>query len=106
MAPPRGELARRGLLFHPLNAGHTRERSNAMRKFVIAAGLIASATTAAWSGQMLGPDEKYDPQVNPADFTTAITNPYFSLPVGRKLVYEQRTALARKAASSAMEEMK
>lgn len=62
-----------------------------MRKFIVAAGLIASATAAAWAGQSLGPDEKYDPQVNPADFTTAITNPYSSMPIGRKLVYEQKT---------------
>lgn len=36
--------------------------------------------------------ENYNPQINPADFSTKITNPYFSLPVGKKLVYEQETA--------------
>ena len=34
----------------------------------------------------------YNPQINPSDFTTKITNPYFSLPVGKKMVYESETA--------------
>jgi hypothetical protein len=62
-----------------------------MHKFCFAAGLILSATSAAWAGQVLGPDEAYDPEVNPADFTTTITNPYSSMPIGRKFVYEQQT---------------
>ena len=31
---------------------------------------------------------EYNPQINPADFTTKITNKYFALPVGKKLTYE------------------
>ncbi|MGY4544484.1 hypothetical protein ACVWY0_004429 [Arthrobacter sp. UYNi723] len=31
---------------------------------------------------------EYDPQINPADFTTKITNKYFALPVGKKMTYE------------------
>lgn len=31
---------------------------------------------------------EYNPQINPADFTTNITNQYFALPVGKKLTYE------------------
>jgi hypothetical protein len=31
---------------------------------------------------------EYNPQINPADFSTQITNKYFSLPVGKKLTYE------------------
>lgn len=31
---------------------------------------------------------EYNPQINPADFTTEITNKYFALPVGKKLTYE------------------
>ena len=31
---------------------------------------------------------EYTPQVNPADFSTQITNKYFALPVGKKLTYE------------------
>lgn len=38
------------------------------------------------------PAGEYDPEINPADFTNVITNQYFSLPVGRKLVYEAQTA--------------
>lgn len=32
----------------------------------------------------LGPAEDYNPQINPANFSTNITNKYFSLPVGLK----------------------
>ncbi len=35
--------------------------------------------------------ESYDPQINPSDFTTNITNKYFTLPVGRKMVFEAKT---------------
>ncbi len=34
---------------------------------------------------------KYDPQINPSDFSTNITNPLFTLPIGRKLTYEEQT---------------
>ena len=37
------------------------------------------------------PPVDYIPAINPADFTADITNPYFSLPVGKKLVYEAQT---------------
>src|SRR5216117_1160162 len=33
----------------------------------------------------------YKPNINPADFSTTITNKYFSLPIGKKLVYEATT---------------
>ena len=33
----------------------------------------------------------YNPVINPTDFTTKITNPYFSMPVGKKMVYEAKT---------------
>jgi hypothetical protein len=32
---------------------------------------------------------EYNSRVNPADFTIKITNPYFSLPIGKKLIYEE-----------------
>ncbi len=35
--------------------------------------------------------EQYDPKIIPADFSTQITNKYFSLPIGKKMVYEART---------------
>lgn len=34
----------------------------------------------------------YNPVINPANFTTNIMNKYFTLPVGRKLMYEKQTA--------------
>ena len=34
---------------------------------------------------------EYNPQINPSDFTTKITNKYFSLPVGKKMIYEADT---------------
>jgi hypothetical protein len=35
--------------------------------------------------------ENYNPVINPADFSTRITNLYISMPVGKKMVYEART---------------
>jgi hypothetical protein len=35
--------------------------------------------------------ENYNPHINPADFSTKITNKYFSLPIGRKLTFEGTT---------------
>ncbi|MFZ1627128.1 MAG: hypothetical protein WAT81_04995 [Candidatus Moraniibacteriota bacterium] len=37
------------------------------------------------------PEATYDSKINPADFTTKITNKYFSLPVGKKMTYEADT---------------
>lgn len=38
---------------------------------------------------------EYNPTINPGDFTTQITNPYFNLPVGKKMTYEARTRAGR-----------
>ncbi len=35
--------------------------------------------------------EVYEPVINPEDFTTKIDNPFFSMPVGKKMIYEART---------------
>lgn len=32
--------------------------------------------------------KEYNPVINPAEFTTAITNKYFALPVGKKLTFD------------------
>ncbi len=32
--------------------------------------------------------ETYNPNINPSDFSTIITNKYFSLPVGKKMIFE------------------
>jgi hypothetical protein len=35
--------------------------------------------------------EEYDPHYKPSDFTIDIDNPYFSLPIGKKMVYQSET---------------
>ena len=50
------------------------------------AGMIHIAQAAS-----VGPAQQYNPQMNSGDFTTNITNPYFSLPIGKKMVYESKT---------------
>jgi hypothetical protein len=54
-----------------------------------AAGLAAGTTWAAPSSG-LPPQHAsvYEPRLDPADFSTHIDNPYFPLPVGRRLVYK------------------
>lgn len=37
--------------------------------------------------EMVDSSGVYDPKINPADFTTKITNKYFSLPVGKEMTY-------------------
>ncbi|MEO6457228.1 MAG: hypothetical protein ABIO92_02990 [Chloroflexia bacterium] len=36
-------------------------------------------------------EPEYNPTINPADFTTKITNKYFSLPVGKEMTYQAET---------------
>jgi hypothetical protein len=51
-----------------------------------------SATDApAATDELATPAGEYDPQIDPADFTNVITNEYFSLPVGRTLIFEGET---------------
>jgi hypothetical protein len=56
---------------------------------VLAAGL---ALTTPWVAtahtRHQAATSTYEPNLNPADFSTHIDNPYFPLPVGRKLVYK------------------
>lgn len=51
--------------------------------------LFTSKKTAEKASQTT---QEYNPQINPADFSTKITNKYFSLPVGKKMIYEGETA--------------
>lgn len=64
---------------------------NSIATAALASGAAILATTAIAAGLSLGAPEAYDPKIDPADFTTRIDNPYFSLPVGRRLVYEEKT---------------
>ena len=62
-----------------------------MRKTFLAATTVAAlgaalAVWAPWASS--SPRSAYEPVLNPANFTTAIDNPYFPLPVGRVLVYK------------------
>jgi hypothetical protein len=55
---------------------------------VIAAAALAAGVVAAWTqwaSSSAAPG--YEPSLDPADFSTAVDNPYFPLPVGRTLVY-------------------
>lgn len=53
--------------------------------------MLTSYFGIAYATRAIGPAQNYNPQINPADFTTVIDNPYFSIPVGKKMVYEKHT---------------
>ena len=53
-------------------------------KFLLLSGFIA-----LWHTSLAA--EEYDPVINPEDFTTKIDNPFFSMPVGKKMIFEART---------------
>jgi hypothetical protein len=50
--------------------------------------VVGGAALFAFDNTKRSQAAEYNPQVNPADFTTKITNKYFALPVGKKLTYE------------------
>lgn len=51
--------------------------------------LIIGGGLFLYAGNRPGPaGEDYNPQINQADFTTEISNKYFALPIGKKLIYE------------------
>jgi hypothetical protein len=60
-----------------------------MMAALTAAVIAASAGAAAGPGAAAGTGHRpgYEPVLNPADFVTKITNPYFPLPTGRTLIY-------------------
>jgi hypothetical protein len=51
----------------------------------------AAALAAMLGAAPMAAAEDYDPKINPADFTTEITNPFFNLPVGKRMVYQGET---------------
>ena len=53
-------------------------------------GLVLG-TTLSWEAQSIWWVEEYTPKINPADFTTQITNKYFTLPIGKKMSFEAKT---------------
>ena len=62
-----------------------------MRTKLVAAAVVAAAAAAvsvvAWAPWSSSSGPGYKPALEPANFTTAIDNPYFPLPVGRTWVY-------------------
>ncbi len=52
---------------------------------------LLAATTVAVLLASTAHAETYAPQINPEEFTTEITNPFLTLPTGRKLVYSGET---------------
>src|SRR5262245_32226909 len=59
-------------------------------KFTGAAFAVAIGALIGGSSYILAAGD-YDPRIDPSNFTTNITNPYFSLPVGKKMVFESKT---------------
>jgi hypothetical protein len=58
------------------------------KKLVVAAAIGTVAAIVVWSSSAGTPRATgYEPVLDPADFTTAVDNPYFPLPVGRVWVY-------------------
>ncbi|OGM05061.1 hypothetical protein A2715_03610 [Candidatus Woesebacteria bacterium RIFCSPHIGHO2_01_FULL_39_32] len=62
---------------------------------VISLALITVATTQKQTNYDIRTGATYNPKIDPDDFTTNITNKYFTLPVGKKMVYEGDTEEGR-----------
>src|SRR6266581_4202424 len=60
-----------------------------MRRTMLAATAVAAVggALAVWAPWASSAGSRYEPVLDPANFTTTIDNPYFPLPVGRTLVY-------------------
>jgi hypothetical protein len=84
------------------------EKKKMEKKWMIAGGVAGVLVVALMVGSIAMPTfaqgstshaerlkavsaESYNPTINPSEFTTEITNKYFSLPVGKKMVYEAKT---------------
>ena len=48
------------------------------------AGLVAFGSTGATA-------DTYNPVINPAEFATKIDNPFFRMPIGKKMIFEKRS---------------
>ena len=60
------------------------------KKWMIAGGVVGVLVVALVVVALQG-GSIYNPKINPSDFTTEITNKYFTLPVGKMMVYEAET---------------
>src|SRR5206468_4958473 len=65
------------------------ERRIAVRRMVVAGAAAAAVAVGGaivvWAPWASSASSGYEPVLDPANFTTTITNPYFPLPVGRKI---------------------
>ena len=68
-----------------------RRFAGALAAALIGAALLAGPAAAGTGPQcplpVFGPGADYDPQINPADFSSDVTNPWFPLTPGTTLVY-------------------
>ena len=62
-----------------------------MRTMLAILTIAAVAAAAALGAAGTAAAQDYDPKIDPADFTTDITNRWLNLPAGKRLVYETET---------------
>ena len=80
-------------MFKPTTSKH--KQTLAGLAFVFVFGLACTSRRSIWrraGGK--GADAPYDPAINPVDFTTDITNKYFSLRPGAKFTYTNKSFLS------------
>jgi hypothetical protein len=78
-----------GFCFSPFSQKHF----SIMKKTKWVLLLAIFAIAACKKDEVRQPDESYNPQIDPADFTnsTNLTNPYFQFQPGKKYIYEGQT---------------
>lgn len=65
-----------------------KQRNRIFIALVVLLLVVGGATLFVLDNTQRSRAAEYTPQINPADFTTKITNKYFALPAGKKLTYE------------------
>lgn len=58
-------------------------------------GILAIVVVGALLWSITKTGVNYNPPINPTEFSTKITNKYFSLPIGKKMIYEAETPEGR-----------
>ena len=62
-----------------------------LKELARAAALASVVAAAPLAIASLAIAQEYNPQINPADFSTTITNPLFNLPIGKRMEYLSKT---------------
>lgn len=62
-----------------------------LKELARAAALTSVVAAAPLAIASLAIAQEYNPQINPADFSTTITNPLFNLPIGKRMEYLSKT---------------